>query len=54
MVEEHPRLGRKFPSKGKAMTLDKIQRHVIFASTILLVLFVGLTLFVASIVQANS
>jgi len=35
------------------MTQDKTERHVMFASTILLVLFVGLTLFVASIVQAN-
>jgi hypothetical protein len=35
------------------MTQDKIQRHVIFASTILLMLFVGLTLFVVSIVEAN-
>jgi cytochrome c6 len=39
--------------KEKAMTQDKIQHHVIFASTILLVLFVGLTLFVVSIVQAS-
>jgi len=35
------------------MTQEKTERHVMFASTILLVLFVGLTLFVASIVQAN-
>ena len=35
------------------MTQDKPERHVMFASTILLVLFVGLTLFVVSIVQAN-
>ena len=35
------------------MTQDKTERHVMFASTILLVVFVGLTLFVASIVQAN-
>ena len=35
------------------MTQDKIQRHVIFASTILLLLFVGLTLFVVPIVQAS-
>jgi hypothetical protein len=36
------------------MTQDKIQRHVIFASTILLMLFVGLTLFVVSIVQTDT
>ncbi len=35
------------------MTQDRTQHHVIFASTILLVLFVGLTLFVVSIVRAN-
>ena len=35
------------------MTQDKIQQHVIFASTILLVLFAGLTLFVVSIVRAD-
>jgi cytochrome c6 len=39
--------------KEKTMTQDKIQRHVIFASTILLLLFVSLTLFVVSVVQAN-
>ena len=35
------------------MTQDRTERHVMFASTILLVLFVGLMLFVVSIVQAN-
>jgi cytochrome c6 len=35
------------------MTQDQAERHVMFASTILLLLFVGLTLFVASIVRAN-
>ena len=35
------------------MTQDKIERHVMFASTALLVLFVGLTLFVVSILAAN-
>src|SRR6266481_7176919 len=35
------------------MTQDKIQRHVISASTILLLLFVSLTLFVVSIVRAD-
>jgi len=35
------------------MTQDKTEQHVIFASLILLMLFVGLTLFVASIARAN-
>jgi|SRR5712664_600681 len=35
------------------MTQDKTEHHAMFASAILLVLFVGLTLFVVSIVQAN-
>ena len=35
------------------MTQDKIEHHVMFASTILLVLFFGLTLFVLSIVRAS-
>jgi cytochrome c6 len=35
------------------MTQDKTEHHVMFASTILLVLFAGLTLFVVSTVQAN-
>jgi mono/diheme cytochrome c family protein len=35
------------------MTQDKAEHHVIFASTILLLLFVGLTLFIASIARAN-
>ena len=35
------------------MTKDKTQHHVMSASTILLVLFVGLTLFVVSIVRAS-
>jgi mono/diheme cytochrome c family protein len=35
------------------MTEDKAEHHVIFASTILLLLFVGLMLFVASIARAN-
>jgi mono/diheme cytochrome c family protein len=34
------------------MTQDKTQHHLMFASTILLVLFVGLTFFVVSIVRA--
>ena len=35
------------------MTQDKTQHHVTFASAILLAFFVGLTLFVVSIVQAK-
>src|SRR5258708_39515574 len=35
------------------MTQDKAEQHVIFASTILLALFAGLTLFIASIARAN-
>jgi len=35
------------------MTQDKTEQHVIFASTILLLLFAGLTLFIASIARAN-
>ena len=35
------------------MTQDKTERHAMFASTMLLVLFTGLALFVASAVQAN-
>lgn len=39
--------------KGKVMKQDKTQSHIVFAATILLVLFGGLTFFVASIVRAN-
>jgi mono/diheme cytochrome c family protein len=35
------------------MTKDKTEHHVMFASTILLVLFAGLTLFVVSVVRGN-
>jgi cytochrome c6 len=35
------------------MTQDKTEHHVMFASAFLLVLFVGLTLFVVSIVRAD-
>jgi len=35
------------------MTRDKAEYHVIFASTILLLIFAGLTLFIASIARAN-
>jgi cytochrome c6 len=40
-------------SKGKVMTQDKTENHVIVASTLLLLLFLGLTLFVASVARAN-
>jgi cytochrome c6 len=43
----------KITRKGRAMTHDKIERHVILASTFLLILFVGLALFVSSIARAN-
>jgi hypothetical protein len=43
----------KLEQKIKAMTQDKIQHHVIFASAVLLLLFAGLTLFVVSIVRAD-
>ena len=39
--------------KGRVMTKDKSEHHVIFGSAMLLVIFAGLTLFVVSIVQAN-
>jgi cytochrome c6 len=45
---------REVASKGKVMKQDKSQQHRIFASSMLLVLFVGLTLFHISIVQAAS
>jgi mono/diheme cytochrome c family protein len=35
------------------MTQDKTERHVVFASIFVLMLFVGLTLFVSSIARAN-
>jgi cytochrome c6 len=35
------------------MTRDNAERHVVLASTILLMLFVGLTFFVATIARAN-
>jgi mono/diheme cytochrome c family protein len=35
------------------MTQDQTERHVVFASLMLLMLFVGLTLFVVSIVRAD-
>ncbi len=35
------------------MTQDKTERHVILASTFLLILFVGLTLFVSTIARAD-
>ncbi|PYK95839.1 MAG: hypothetical protein DME36_00560 [Verrucomicrobia bacterium] len=39
--------------EGKAMTQDKVERHVICGSAILLLLFAGLMLFVVSTVEAN-
>jgi cytochrome c6 len=42
----------KTASKGKAVNQDKLQERMIFATSMLLVLFVGLTFFVASIVRA--
>jgi len=48
-----PDLKRKIESKGKAMSQDKRQHHMMFGTLILLAIFVGLTLFVVSIVQAN-
>jgi cytochrome c553 len=44
--------GSKPIRKGRAMTQDKTQHHVTFASGILLLFFVGLTFFVVSIVRA--
>jgi cytochrome c6 len=43
----------KITVKGKAMIENKIERHVVVASLFLLMLFVGLTLAVASIAQTN-
>jgi mono/diheme cytochrome c family protein len=43
----------KIASKGKAMSQDKPQHHMMFGTLILWVLFVGLTLFVVSVVEAN-
>jgi cytochrome c6 len=51
---EGPQLERGITSKGKVMKQDKSQQHLIVASSMLLVLFVGLTLFVVPIVQAAS
>jgi cytochrome c6 len=50
-IETAKPVGRRW--EGSVMTQDKAERHVMFASTILLLLFVGLTLFVASIARAN-
>jgi cytochrome c6 len=43
----------KLASKGIAMTQNKTQHHLVFGSAILLMLFVGLALFVVSIVRAD-
>jgi len=48
-----PELERKIASKGKAMNHEKSQHHMMFVTLVLVVLFAGLTLFVASIVRAN-
>jgi mono/diheme cytochrome c family protein len=40
-------------SGGEIMKEDNAERHVIFAFTVLLLLFVGLTFFVVSIVRAD-
>jgi mono/diheme cytochrome c family protein len=48
-----PELERKIASKGKAMNHEKSQHHMMFGTLVLVVLFAGLTLFVASIVRAN-
>src|SRR4029077_16969344 len=48
-----PELEGKIASKGKAMSQDRPQHHMMFGTLILRVLFVGLTLFVVSIAQAN-
>jgi mono/diheme cytochrome c family protein len=39
--------------EGRVMTQDKIERHLMVGSAILLVLLVGLTFFVVSIAQAS-
>jgi cytochrome c553 len=49
---KRPEREGKSVSKGRAVTQDKAEHHVIFASAILLLIFVGLTLFVVS-VRAN-
>ena len=47
-----PELEEKITNKGKVMK-DKAERNVLIASIFLLMIFVGLTLFVASIARAN-
>ena len=47
-----PELEEKITSKGKVMK-DKAERNVLIASIFLLMIFVGFTLFVASIARAN-
>jgi mono/diheme cytochrome c family protein len=47
-----PELEEKIASKGKVMK-DRTERNVLIASIFLLMIFVGLTLFVASIARAN-
>jgi mono/diheme cytochrome c family protein len=53
MMEKRAQLRREKLTKGRAMSQPKTQLHVTFASAILLAFFVGLALFVVSIVQAK-
>jgi cytochrome c6 len=53
LVVKCPELEGENASKGKAMSQDKPQHHMMFGTLILPVLFVGLTLFVVSVVEAN-
>jgi cytochrome c6 len=52
-MRERPGLEERVARKGKTMNQDKAQHHMIFGSSILFVLFVGLTLYVVSIVEAS-
>jgi mono/diheme cytochrome c family protein len=53
MVEKRAQLECKIAGSGRAMAQDKTQHQVMFASAILMVLFVGLTVFVVSMVRAD-
>jgi cytochrome c6 len=52
-MRERPGLEERIARKGKTMNQDKARHHMIFGSSILFVLFVGLTLYVVSIVEAS-
>jgi len=52
-MRERPGLEERIARKRKTMNQDKAQRQLIFGSSILFVLFVGLTLYVVSIVEAS-